>query len=410
MSRRFVVETDGGSRGNPGPAAFGALVRDAATGEVLAEQAEFLGVVSNNVAEYSGLVAGLRMAVSLDPDCTVEVRADSKLIVEQMSGRWKIKHEDMRRLALQARDVIDPSRVTYTWVPRSLNKDADRLANEAMDDAAQGRPWRGALPSPAATVEDAVEVADTLFDPAPSDAAPSDAAPSGTQPTAPGVATDPGATGRIWSGADVGPPTTLVLLRHGSTVHSVEKRFSGWGGDDAPLSAEGRRQADLAAQALARAGALDAIVCSPMARARETAQVVADRLGLALREDEGWRECSFGEWDGLTMAQVQERWPRELAAWQGSTSVAPPGGESFDETERRVRVAKDRALARHPRQRVLVVTHVTPIKQLVRLAVGAGPDALWRLDSSTASLTTTRWWSDGGSSLASFNETSHLTV
>jgi probable phosphoglycerate mutase len=398
VSRRFVVETDGGSRGNPGPAAFGALVRDAATGEVLAQQAQFLGVVSNNVAEYSGLVAGLRMAASLDQDCTVEVRMDSKLVVEQMSGRWKIKHEDMRRLALQARDVIDPARVTYTWVPRSMNKDADRLANEAMDDAAQGRPWRGALPSPATTVEAAVEAADTLF------------STSGTELSSRLVATDPGATGRTWSSADVGQPTTLVLLRHGATVHSVEKRFSGWGGDDAPLSAEGRRQAELAARVLGRTGDLNAIVCSPMARARETAEVVADRLGLPLREDEGWRECSFGEWDGLTMAQVQERWPRELAAWQGSTSVAPPGGESFDVTQARVRVARDRLLARHPKQRVLVVTHVTPIKQLVQIALGAGSEALWRLDSSTASLTTTRWWSDGGSSLASFNETSHLTL
>jgi probable phosphoglycerate mutase len=109
------------------------------------------------------------------------------------------------------------------------------------------------------------------------------------------------------------------------------------------------------------------------------------------------------------MAQVRERWPDEFAGWQASTSVAPPGGESFDDVERRVRVARDRALARHPRRRVLVVTHVTPIKQLVRLALGSGPGTLWRLDSSTASLTTTRWWSDGGGSLASFNETSHLT-
>jgi probable phosphoglycerate mutase len=377
VSRRFVVETDGGSRGNPGPAAYGALVRDASTGEVLAQRGEFLGVVSNNVAEYSGLVAGLRMAASLDPDCAVEVRADSKLVVEQMSGRWKIKHDDMRRLALEARDVLDPARVTYTWVPRALNKDADRLANEAMDDAAQGRPWRGSLPSAAATVEAA--------------------APSGSP-------------GRVWSGADVGDPTTLVLLRHGATIHTVERRFSGSGGDDPPLSDDGRRQAELAAQVLASSGQLAAVVCSPLLRARQTAQVVADRLGLPLREDDGWRECSFGEWDGLTTAQVREEWPDELRAWQASTSVPPPGGESFDEVEQRVRVAKDRALARHPRQRVLVVTHVTPIKQLVRLALGAGPEALWRLDSSTASLSTTRWWSDGGSSLASFNETSHLNL
>jgi probable phosphoglycerate mutase len=390
VTRRFVVEADGGSRGNPGPAAFGAVVRDAETGQVLAEQAEFLGVASNNVAEYSGLVAGLRMATSLDPECTVEVRMDSKLVVEQMSGRWKIKHDDMRRLALEARDVIDPRRVSYTWVPRALNKDADRLANEAMDDAAQGRPWRGALPTPATAVEASVDTAEEA------------------QTEQVDAAVAAAGEGRVWSSADAGEPTTLVLLRHGATAHSVDKRFSGWGGDDPPLSDDGRRQAELAAEVLARNGRVDAVVCSPLRRARQTAQLVADRLGLPLREDEGWRECAFGEWDGLTMGDVRERWADELAAWQTSTSVAPPGGESFDDVERRVRVARDRLLARAPRQRVLVVTHVTPIKQLVRLALGAGPQTLWRLDSSTASLTTTRWWSDGGSSLASFNETSHL--
>jgi ribonuclease H / adenosylcobalamin/alpha-ribazole phosphatase len=358
---------------------------------VLAQQGQFLGVVSNNVAEYSGLVAGLRMAVTLDPDCTVEVRADSKLVVEQMSGRWKIKHEDMRRLALQARDVLPPTRVTYTWVPRAQNKDADRLVNEAIDDAAQGRPWRGALPSPVTTVEAASEAA------------------AEAAMTAP-PATEDRTAGRAWSGPDVGVPTTLVLLRHGATVHTPDRRFSGSGGDDPALSDDGRRQVLLAADVLASSGRVDAVVCSPLRRTRETAQVVADRLGLPVREDEAWRECSFGQWDGLTMAEVGERWPDELAAWQASTSVAPPGGESFDDVERRVRVARDRTLARHPRQRVLVVTHVTPIKQLVRLAIGCGPEALWRLDSSAASLTTTRWWPDGGSSLASFNETSHLNV
>jgi probable phosphoglycerate mutase len=390
VSRHLVVETDGGSRGNPGPAAFGALVRDPETGQVLAQQGQFLGVVSNNVAEYSGLVAGLRMAAALDPDCTVEVRADSKLVVEQTSGRWKIKHEDMRRLALQARDVLPPARVTYTWVPRAQNKDADRLVNEAIDDAAQGRPWRGALPSPATTVE-----------------APAEAA---SEPAMTAPATDDRTGGRAWSGPDVGTPTTLVLLRHGATVHTPDRRFSGSGGDDPPLSDDGRRQVLRAAQVLAAGGRLDAIVSSPLRRTRESAQLVADRLGLPVREDEAWRECSFGQWDGLTMAQVTERWPDEVAAWQASTSVAPPGGESFDDVERRVRLARDRTLARHPRQRVLVVTHVTPIKQLVRLAIGCGPEALWRLDSSAASLTTTRWWPDGGSSLASFNETGHLDV
>src|SRR5690242_16512830 len=133
MGRRLVVEADGGSRGNPGPAGYGALVRDADTGALLAEVGESIPFATNNVAEYEGLVAGLKAAVAIDPDCTIEVRMDSRLVVEQMSGRWSIKHEDMRRLAALAREVIPSSRVRYTWIPRAENAHADRLANAAMD-------------------------------------------------------------------------------------------------------------------------------------------------------------------------------------------------------------------------------------------------------------------------------------
>lgn len=134
--RALLVEADGGSRGNPGPAGYGALVRDAATGQVLAQEAEFIGHASNNVAEYRGLLAGLLAARALDANGSVEVRMDSKLVVEQMSGRWKIKHPAMRELALQARDAASGMNVTYTWVPRHLNSAADALANQAMDAAA----------------------------------------------------------------------------------------------------------------------------------------------------------------------------------------------------------------------------------------------------------------------------------
>jgi ribonuclease HI/rhodanese-related sulfurtransferase len=139
--RTLVVEADGGSRGNPGPAGYGAVVKDGRTGDVLAEVAEAIGRATNNVAEYGGLIAGLQAAVALDPQASVEVRMDSKLVVEQMSGTWKIKHEDMQRLARQARAVLPPDRVSYTWVPRALNSHADRLANEAMDAAARGETW-----------------------------------------------------------------------------------------------------------------------------------------------------------------------------------------------------------------------------------------------------------------------------
>ncbi|MQS36955.1 reverse transcriptase-like protein, partial [Streptomyces katsurahamanus] len=142
--RGFVVEADGGSRGNPGPAGYGAVVIDAASGETLAEAAEYIGVATNNVAEYKGLVAGLKAAYALDPEAKVHVRMDSKLVVEQMSGRWKIKHPDMKPLAAQAARVFPASSVTYEWIPREKNKHADRLANEAMDAGKQGRQWEPA--------------------------------------------------------------------------------------------------------------------------------------------------------------------------------------------------------------------------------------------------------------------------
>ena len=135
--KRVVIEADGGSRGNPGPAAYGALVKDADTGRVLAEDGTTIGVASNNVAEYSGLIAGLKMAEQVAPGADIEVRMDSKLVVEQMSGNWKIKHPDMRPLAMEA-NRLAPFGTTYTWVPREQNKHADRLANEALDGERSG--------------------------------------------------------------------------------------------------------------------------------------------------------------------------------------------------------------------------------------------------------------------------------
>ncbi|MYS65278.1 reverse transcriptase-like protein, partial [Streptomyces sp. SID5473] len=137
----FVVEADGGSRGNPGPAGYGAVVLDPVTGETLAEAAEYIGVATNNVAEYKGLIAGLRAARDIAPDASVRVRMDSKLVVEQMSGRWKIKHPDMKPLAAEAARIFPRSAVTYEWIPREQNKHADRLANEAMDAGKRGKQW-----------------------------------------------------------------------------------------------------------------------------------------------------------------------------------------------------------------------------------------------------------------------------
>jgi probable phosphoglycerate mutase len=376
---RFIVEADGGSRGNPGPAAYGAVVRDGETGQVLAERAEFIGTATNNVAEYRGLIAGLTAVRELDPDATVEARLDSKLVVEQLSGRWKVKHPSMRPLALQAREVLPPDRVTYEWVPREKNKHADRLANEALDAAARGEQWSAST----STAELDTSVDEAEMDP-------------------------PSANALVGWDTDLGAPTTMLLLRHGETAHTTEKRFSGAGGQDPALTPEGERQARAAAERLARVGGVDAVVSSPMRRARQTADLAAAALGLDVSEHDGVRECAFGEWEGLTFAEVRERWPDDLARWLADPTVAPPGGESFDAVRRRVQVARDKLLARHAGRTVLVVTHVTPTKMLVRDVLDAPLSAIYRMELSPASVTEIHWYARGHASLRRFSDDAHL--
>jgi len=133
VARVLLVEADGGSRGNPGESGSGAIVADQATGELLAEISLYGGIASNNVAEYKGMIAGVKRAIEIDPDAELLVRLDSKLVVEQMSGRWKIKHPAMAELAAEARQILTGTPVRFEWMPRLQNSRADKLANLAMD-------------------------------------------------------------------------------------------------------------------------------------------------------------------------------------------------------------------------------------------------------------------------------------
>lgn len=396
MTRSLIVEADGGSRGNPGPAAYGAVVRDAVTGVVLAELAEYLGVVSNNVAEYRGAIAGLQHAFEIDPQATVEMRLDSKLIVEQMSGRWQIKHPDMRDLAKRARAAYPPGQVTYTWVPRERNKHADSLVNEMIDGALAGNDARIArldgAPSEDVIAEDVVGSIDVER----SRAVVSEQAAGKPAPNV------------MVGWADLGAPTVTVLARHGATALSLEKRFSGRGGFDAPLSPLGEAQARALATEIALRGDISHIVTSPLLRTRQTAQHVADRVGLTVEVEDGFAECGFGDWDGHTFAEVRERWPDELEEWLASTSVAPPGGESFESCRDRVLAARVRVVEQFPGERVLVVAHVTPIKVLVSEAVGAPLTSVYRMELPPCSLSTLAWFPDGNASMFSFAEAAHL--
>ncbi|MFJ6293026.1 bifunctional RNase H/acid phosphatase [Streptomyces griseoviridis] len=432
--REFIVEADGGSRGNPGPAGYGAVVIDAATGETVAEANESIGVATNNVAEYRGLLAGLRTAHSLDPTATVHVRMDSKLVVEQMSGRWKIKHPDMKPLALEASRVFPADRVTYEWIPRERNKHADRLANEAMDaagavDAAGASDTAGAADSEttaasattaASTKASAATPNSISTSPSPSISA-SDSSSAGVSGDAVSGGADSGGRAGAdrraaravaapgWAPADLGAPATLVLLRHGETPLTPQKRFSGSGGSDPSLSDVGREQARRVAEALARRGTVQAVVASPLARTRETAGIVAARLGLDVHVDDGLRETDFGAWEGLTFGEVRERHPEDLNAWLADPTVEPTGGgESFETAAVRIAATRDRLVAAYAGRTVLLVTHVTPVKTLIRLALGAPPEALFRMELSAASLSTVAYYADGNASVRLFNDTSHL--
>ena len=353
--RSVIVEADGGSRGNPGPAAYGAVLRNAETDEVIAEDGETLGVASNNVAEYSGLIAGLKLAAEFAPDAEIEVRMDSKLVVEQMSGNWKIKHPDMRPLALEASRLAPPG-TTYTWVPREQNKHADRLANEALDGKRSGV---------TANVEPIVQ--------------------------------QPAGSLRGWS-APGAPPTRLILIRHGETDHTTEKRFSGGLASANPgLNDTGREQVRATAEWLAPvADEIDVIVSSPVRRTRESAEIIAEVFGSRTVElEDGFAEMEFGAWDGLTFLEVAEKHKDDLEEWLGSVDVAPGGGESFRVVEERVLAALDRVLTTHAGRTVAIVSHVTPIKTLVAHALEAPLLSIYRMELSPASVTVLSWFSGG---------------
>ncbi|GAA3870732.1 bifunctional RNase H/acid phosphatase [Saccharothrix violaceirubra] len=358
---KVVVEADGGSRGNPGPAGYGALVRDAASGAVLAERYAGIGVATNNVAEYQGLIAGLRAAADLGAD-DVLVRMDSKLVVEQMSGRWQVKHPAMKPLAAQAREVARAfATVAYEWIPRARNGDADELANRAMDEQA------GIEPSGAAT----------------------------------GTAAHVTAPPAVWSGA-VGEPTRLYLVRHGQTALSVERRYSGRG--NPALTDVGRRQAAAVGRRVTSAVLPAVVLSSPLDRALTTARAISADVVV----DEDLVEVDFGTWEGLTFAEAADRDPDLHRRWLGDSSVPAPGGESFDEVLVRVGRLLDRVLDRWAGRDVVLVSHVSPIKQLLRLGLDVGPTLLYRLHLDLASVSVVEFYPDGFASVRSVNDTSHL--
>ena len=269
LMRAFQVTADGGSRGNPGPAAYGATISE--NGKVIAELHEFIGTATNNVAEYSGLIAALHYINKLDPGARIEVAMDSKLVIEQMSGRWQIKNEGMRALAKDARNAHDPKLITYRWIPREENSHADRLANKALDERVDG-----------------------------------------FQPQVPANRL----TARL---RDKEVPTFVYMVRHGETILTPDRKFSGIGKLNPPLTKEGRAQAQKVAAEIAKIKP-DVLIASPLQRTKETAEEISKATGLRPIYDEVWYECSFGDWDGLSVDEVKQNWPEDYLAWISSSA------------------------------------------------------------------------------------------
>lgn len=447
LRRALVVEADGGSRGNPGVAGYGALVRDARTGTVLAERAAPLGTASNNVAEYTGLIEGLRAVLDLDlaREATVEIRMDSKLVVEQMTGRWKIKHADMRRLALEARQLVDAVQrqdgtVSFTWIPRERNGAADALSNDGMDGltirrdhvphadrAAQqadeesggragGRPVEGAGKDGGGRGGEAAAPW-SLFD-----------EPDGERPTAGGGTAYQERQGVRPTAGETRAPvadlvlsdetvpvlegqTRLVLVRHGVTDYTQEHRVDGRGGSDPSLNSTGMAQARAAAQAVRRLVERSepgpvSVVSSSLQRARQTGQAIADALGVGREEDRDWDEQGFGDWDGRTMGQLAEEFGEELRALRSDADYKRPGGESRRELDERVGEALARAVRRGGT--VVVATHRVALMSVLCRLLGIDHERGWSLATAPASLSAVEIWPDGVAQVAFVNDTHHL--
>ncbi|MFJ6196194.1 bifunctional RNase H/acid phosphatase [Micromonospora sp. NPDC092111] len=399
--RAVVVEADGGSRGNPGPAGYGAVVRDPASGEVLLERAEAIGTATNNVAEYRGLIAGLEAAAELGA-AEVDARMDSKLVVEQMCGRWQIKHPGLRPLAARAAALVDRfDTVRFSWIPRERNRHADALANAAMDAAAGKAARPVAAPAGA---EPARPVAGADVPARAQDRAVAARAATRT------AGTDPATTRASWEPRPSFTATRLILVRHGETEWTVQHRYAGRA--DVPLSESGRAQARATAARVAElAPSVAAVLSSPLSRCTATAAAIAGALGdLPVRPHDDWIECDFGDWDGRTFAEVRDQWPGELDAWLASTRIAPPGGESFTAVGQRVDRAVGALREAYPGETVVVVSHVSPIKLALRDALAAGDALLHRLYLDAAGISVLDMWPDGGVAVRSVNDTAHLAT
>jgi probable phosphoglycerate mutase len=397
MTELVIIEADGGSRGNPGPAGSGAVLIDSANGSVLAEIAMFIGIATNNVAEYRAVLSAIEVANELVPNAEILVRMDSKLVVEQMSGRWKVKNEGMQELAQALRVLLGSRKVSFEWIPREQNGKADALANEAMD--AEKSVVRKYVGSPDTSTISVVTSS--------SKAAEAD------------LEYNPELPSSVRAPRNISKKlTTVILVRHGRTLLTESHRLSGRGGENPQLSEAGKSDAEAVAAEIAKVGHLGVhakvvaptvVVSSPLARTRETASIIAKKLDLLVETNDNIAEISFGDWDGHTNPEVAAAWPELYDQWRGDVRISPPGGgESLEDFDIRVQKGLAEILHKYEGQTVVVVSHVMPIRGFLKYALQAGWPAYWRTSVAPCSLSIIRFWGDEAAEINVVNQTNHL--
>ena len=204
------------------------------------------------------------------------------------------------------------------------------------------------------------------------------------------------------------PHTRLILVRHGETVANRSFRYIGT--SDEPLSEHGILQALQLAEALAILP-IKAVYSSPLQRAYRTAIPIAERLGLEAQRLDALREGSFGTWEGLTRAEVMARSEedaRHLQAWERDAALAPPGGESFAEMQRRVCAAVEQLAQVHADQTIALVSHVGPIKVLLCTAIGAPLTSVSRVFLDPATISVIDWRDSDHAVVRLVNSHAHL--
>lgn len=365
---KLILQADGASRGNPGKASYGAVVLDSER-NLLKELFAEIGEQTNNYAEYSAVIAGLEYLTNNYSNFELTIEMDSKLVIEQLAGRWKINSETLRVLRDRAFTLLSGISYELRWIPREQNLLADAAANKALDGVLR----------------------------------PITEAPEGVaQPRS------------IRARRQTTLPTTVVLVRHGHTAHTEQNLISGSGGEDPALSELGLEEAHAAAEGISKLlefyglPPLVSIIHSPQMRARQTAEAISKRHVIRSTADPRLVEIAFGEWEGVSMDEISSVNPQLVENWRESVDLAPPGGESINQLELRVADALREVVATHQGQSIAIVTHMMPCRAIARKALRTAASSHWSVQFAPASISIFRFYGMEFAETFAINSCQHL--